>query len=403
MASRLEKAFEFEQRELPWFFIAILLFFAITVAAGDILIFGFQVSGLGWIGPLVFSLLMLGARRAKSAFPLLIWTPWIFVVVAYALLSSQENAWHRSLIMLTPLVVGRASGSYRLTEGQTRALIRALGAIVVIGLVAVLLKAAGDVFSAQRDVYAFPAESISAVFLFAVFAGLAAAGNRRLLPYAIFAAAIPVFTVNRAAIATCLYVVVFGFSAIRLKYRALLGIGGIVLALAAFQLESVQQKMFFSGEGTLADLSPSNPNLRTSGRQLVWDYLFERAIESPMFGHGANASEPEVENLTEGVIAHPHNDWLRIFFDYGLIGLGAFAFGLFSLLHRVLRAMKASVGMDKTLFAAAATSLVCFAIMMITDNVIVYTAYLTSPLFLFVGALIGRSQAQATGVTTTAR
>ena len=380
-----------EDTSLPWMHIGIVGSFMVTIAVGDVIVFGYQVSGLGWLVPLVLAALTLGARGIHSKFPLPTWIPWSVVLVVSAVVSTSENAVHRTLIMLTPIVVGVAAGSFDLTRGQMLALVRALKITVLVSVVAFVVKASADVLIIEREAYAFPAEAIAAVLMFAVFASMSVSGYPSLLPYALLAVAIPILSVNRGPIVAVVYVVCLGFIPIRLRYRIAIAAAGLILGIVAFHLEAVQAKMFFSGSGTLADLYPSNPDLRTSGRQMIWEYLFIRAVEAPWFGYGANASEQEVLQLTE-FISHPHNDWLRLFYDYGLVGVGAFLVGYLSLCVATVRAMRRTQGLDRTLFSAAGTALVAFGLLMITDNIILYTAYYTAPLMLIVGVLFGRQR-----------
>ena len=57
--------------------------------------------------------------------------------------------------------------------------------------------------------------------------------------------------------------------------------------------------MFYSGEGTIFDLTWDNPNLRTTGRKAIQEAMERRIADSPWFGHGANASEQFMLNWTE--------------------------------------------------------------------------------------------------------
>ena len=142
--------------------------------------------------------------------------------------------------------------------------------------------------------------------------------------FAVVAALVPLITVNRASVVALLYVLALGFFPLKLRMRIGILTASVVLGLVIFDLETVQSKMFFSGQGTLMDLVPGNADLRTSGRQIIWEHLLDLSFESPLFGHGANANEIVVDELTGGV-KHPHNDWLRIVFDYGFLGAVAFA------------------------------------------------------------------------------
>ena len=132
--------------------------------------------------------------------------------------------------------------------------------------------------------------------------------------------------------------------------------------------------MFFSGHGTLTDLRYGNVNFRTTGRSTMWDKMIPEIQEMPLLGHGANASEPFVSRLTGG-LTHPHNDWLRLLFDYGYIGTGVFGLCLLLQVLHAYRMAKRTVGKISILFFAAASSFISFFLFMFTDNIILYAAF----------------------------
>jgi O-antigen ligase len=66
-------------------------------------------------------------------------------------------------------------------------------------------------------------------------------------------------------------------------------------------------------------------SLRSSGRSLFWPVTFNHALEQPFFGWGPGSARILVaqsitnRNLTE---YYPHNEYLQVFHDLGLLGLG---------------------------------------------------------------------------------
>jgi O-antigen ligase len=88
----------------------------------------------------------------------------------------------------------------------------------------------------------------------------------------------------------------------------------------------------------------------TSGRALVWPVVFETAMEKPIAGHGRIAMYRSgiVTRLKSeyGITSfgHPHNAYLELFLDTGLIGLiivGAF---YWRMLRATLRKFTAPTG-----------------------------------------------------------
>lgn len=152
-----------------------------------------------------------------------------------------------------------------------------------------------------------------------------------------------------------------------------------------FYDSNVQQKMFFSGSGSLQDLSIDNPDFRTSGRLYLWKIILEKADERPWFGYGANASELLVERLTHGAITHPHNDYLRIRYDYGYVGFIIFFICIIMQMVHALKMAKITVGDTQILFYTGATAFIPFIAIMFTDNIILYAAFFGNLHFTILG------------------
>ncbi len=80
---------------------------------------GVQLSYLGWMVPLlgcgVVALRQLILRRV-NIFPLRLWMPWILWVVAYLPFADADNALQRSVMLLTPLVVGAGFSTLQIEE-----------------------------------------------------------------------------------------------------------------------------------------------------------------------------------------------------------------------------------------------------------------------------------------------
>ena len=145
-----------------------------------------------------------------------------------------------------------------------------------------------------------------------------------------------------------------------------------------------QEKMFYSGRGTLSELRLDNPDFATSGRSYMWDMMKPQIESEPLFGHGANASELFVSVLTGG-LAHPHNDWLRLLFDYGYLGTLIFAFCLLWQFFHALKRAKNTSGETRLLFYAGASSFLTFILFMFTDNIILYAAFFGNLQFTILG------------------
>jgi hypothetical protein len=86
----------------------------------------------------------------------------------------------------------------------------------------------------------------------------------------------------------------------------------------------------------------------------------ERSITETMFGSGAGSASALTELVSDGALSNPHNDWLKLAYDYGLIG--SLAISAF---------MAAIYSSSRTGIVLAATT----GTMMTTDNVTIYLYY----------------------------
>jgi O-antigen ligase len=138
-------------------------------------------------------------------------------------------------------------------------------------------------------------------------------------------------------------------------------------------------------------------DLSVSGRGAFWAATWASYLESPWIGHGAGSSERIVQRRLTDLQArnytHPHNDYLRLLHDYGVIGAGLWLLGLLALFRRTRRAWIRAAASGKSTAAyhmTAFLALLAVALAMITDNMIVYV-YTMAPLGLLVGTSLGLS------------
>ena len=154
--------------------------------------------------------------------------------------------------------------------------------------------------------------------------------------------------------------IVFGF----LRWRKILILGPILGILAILVIPGLQERVFqgFSGDsgdneeqiqrraamGAIDEEGRDRYSI-TSGRIVVWPMVFEKAMEKPIIGHG------QIAMTRTGIVArlhtelritsfgHPHNAYLQLFIDTGLVGLvivGMFYWRLFRNSVRAFREPK---------------------------------------------------------------
>jgi hypothetical protein len=122
----------------------------------------------------------------------------------------------------------------------------------------------------------------------------------------------------------------------------------------------------------------------------MWPLTWHSFLESPWIGKGAGSAGKLVFERT-GRLSHPHNDYLRILHDFGLVGLLLWALGFIILVRRTWRAWRhADVSGSQLahVHLAAFLALAVVGIDMITSNPIVYI-FIMGPLGVLVGSSLG--------------
>jgi O-antigen ligase len=238
----------------------------------------------------------------------------------------------------------------------------------------------------QYSASPFAPGAISALFFQSFFLArylIAGKSTIDLLLY-LSAVAIPAIAAHRGPLAASVALAVLALMPISLGRRVAIAVLGLVIGLAAFYSPKVQSKMFLSGKGALSDLRYDNPDLYMTGRKAMWDSLLEGCEEKPWFGHGGNADRTWL--LSRGFYLYlPHNDWLRVRFNYGWVGVALY---LATMIAQVAHGRRKLLVGDRKARALAAAGLSCFvpyAVVMFTDNVLIYCQFFTVPMMMLIG------------------
>jgi O-antigen ligase len=128
-------------------------------------------------------------------------------------------------------------------------------------------------------------------------------------------------------------------------------------------------------------LSVGGVNINAEGRTKVWSVLWSEAQDEILVGRGPGAASARSVAM-DPAFDHPHNDYLRIVYDFGLVGLGLlgwFVVRTTRLLRRARRRARDAIPPLAALYAGVAVLLV-----MATDNPLDYP-FVMIPL----GALLG--------------
>jgi O-antigen ligase len=173
-----------------------------------------------------------------------------------------------------------------------------------------------------------------------------------------------------------------------LQVVLLVGLAIVTFNLAVTHVEPLRDR-FFEGD---TKLQVGGAAINVAGRENYWQTAWDSYTESPWIGHGGGSAQELMSLSTAGQVTHPHNDYLRILHDYGAIGLGIWLLGYINLLWSTWKFwIMADRRRDPSapLYLTAFLSLLAVALVMITDNVMVYINVM-APLGILVGAALGR-------------
>lgn len=376
---------DYKRHQLPFLPALVMALTTISIAAGGFLIFGYSMRGYSWVLILLVSLAILLVSKEQMLFPLWIWIPWALLLGGYLFLFGYHaDALQRTVIILTPLVAAAAASKLSVGPKAVESFRRNYHWMAAAIMAIIVIRSGMLMTGTLPEFSGLAAESMTISLLAVFFAVDFARGNKRALFYWLAISIFPVITVSRSGIVATLLTLPLAVYPMKMKTRASLLGAVAVLAVLAFGAGSIQKEMFYSGKGRLTDLSLSNPDVNTSGRIYIWEVMKKEIGKNLWFGHGANANAEFIYRVI-GVRIHPHNDWARILFDYGLFGLLIFILSYGGLITHIMFRAADSEGEAKVLFYIAATTFIPFFLYMLADNIILYVSYYGNFQFMIIG------------------
>jgi O-antigen ligase len=384
---------EKDSKPLPFIVWVTLTATGSAIAGGKGLL-GFKVSGLAWFIPLFFSALIIFRALEKIRFPLKLWLPWILLLALYYV-KSEFTALHRTVQLMCPIVVGMAVSTCKVELDQLKNFIRLCKYFSILIVFIALFKTGLILTGKIPSVTGLAAQSMTAVLLCCLFAAGYSYGNRMDLFWWAMMAAVPIYAVTRISILSSSITLPFTLAPLSLRKRIVFI--GIILfvALILFYTPRMQRKMFYSGKGELTDIFKEDSSKRSrkgifkddfadSGRDYMWKLMWYRIRQKPWLGHGTGSGGTFIKKITGG-LAYPHNDWLLTMHDQGILGTVVFALCLILAMFHALFKAKTASGEARLLFFAGASSFIPFALIMLTDNIMVYSSYYGNLQFTILG------------------
>lgn len=382
-------------KRLPLVIQLVLMFMIVIFSMGGSIL-GFNLSGLAWVIPFALSLLILSRTMNRVTFPYVLWLPWTLLlftyltIVDYSLIDPRVIPAQRTLQLLSPLAVGMAVSTWRPNADDLRAFLATCRRLAWLILFIVGLKTGVLLTGVLPGATGLAAEAIAVTLLCTLFATshIITRSKNDLVLWALLAC-IPIIALTRSAIAVSLLTFPLSFAPLRMGRRIVALLLIVLAGVAVFNTERVQNKMFFSGKGSLQEISSGNSNFATSGRSFMFDRMSPVALEEPLTGHGTGMGETFIYQIT-GDLAYPHNDWLLTFYDYGLLGVIVYIVCILLMVGHALRQLRRRPDDNiHILLLTGAAGFIPFALMMTTDNVMVYASFFGNLHFTILGLAYG--------------
>lgn len=362
-----------KRAKLPFIIHVVLITTIVACVGGEF--FGFKIAGYSWAISLLVSVLLLARNPRGVSFPIKIWLPWIIIVIIYAIMAVEvPNAVRRSIMFLCPIIVGIAVSKNKINEQQVKVFLSLFKKYAFALCIIVLLKS-GLLVTGTLPSRTGLAPEVMTGSLFAAYLAIKyVLGERRLLIWWSILAALPVIAVTRMGVLANGLTLPLTFAPMNKAKRIVLLVLIGIVGLAVFYSPRFQEKMFYSGGGTLAEVRLDNPDFATMGRIAMWDLMQPKIEEKPYFGHGANANEGFILRIV-GFEGQPHNDWLRLLYDYGYVGMVIFGLCMLMQVYHALKMARRNSEEIRVLFYVGASSFIAYSLFMLSDNIILYAAF----------------------------
>ena len=346
----------------------------LSMASVVVMVFVWLSRGLGWYDGAGF------AQPGRAPVPLALTLFAVWAVVTIPLNPSSEGI--QNVTVYLGFVLGIAVTGRLCSSAATDRLLDQLHKVawfvglIYLGTVVVSGLGASSVYDAR-------AFALAGLVLLAV---AVARGQSKVLPVLLLLAV--VLSLSRTAALMSILMLAVGLavrSASRgraLRVLVLLSVG-VAGAWFAFTRFTPLRDRFEGGDQAF---SYGGTRLNVSGRADLWSFTLQDARHHWWFGGGPGSADQAVLNhfLT---VSHPHNDYLRLLHDFGVVGLVVFVLGFVTLMVRTWRLGRAT---GRAVHWAAFLALLGVAGTAFTDNVIVY-AFVMVPLGVLVGASLSES------------
>ncbi len=206
-----------------------------------------------------------------------------------------------------------------------------------------------------------------------------------------------IWTFRTSLLANVVMMSVFSVFLYKLRAVFVLAIIGILGVCAVFYIPSVKEKMFADGvEVSVADLQRGEVSMKminSNGRFAMWEDLTVRFYkDNELMGSGTGSVQGYMySNRVFGGLTVPHNDYVPLICDNGLIGLSFYILAYISMLFQCFiefnRRQNSTMIKYCAIIAASTTTAVLCS--MYTENTINYSVATFTPPIAFYGMMMG--------------
>ena len=182
------------------------------------------------------------------------------------------------------------------------------------------------------------------------------------------------------------------------KLKSLPVIAGIMLiaVVAVFTIPSLKEKMFKDSKNVSIEQFQqgeiSKDDIESNARFAMWEHLEIRFYDGKeLTGSGIGSVQNYMySNFVFGGLKVPHNDYVQILCDSGIVGVVLYLFVVLTvIIHSFIVYQKSSNIAIKLCAIVAGSSLAGVALTMYTDNVVNYSMATLSYPFGFYGMMLG--------------
>ncbi len=358
----------------------------ILAEMGEIEFAGFAFRGWAWVIVLVLSALYLipNRRRKSNGWSWLIWMPW-FLWMLEKTDFRNSTAVQRFFIFTTPVLALWVTQGFRhITFDMLRRSFRLLAA----GSIALYLLAAIQDASPLALVDWYSIAGIAMTFTFLAVDAMSGfvMNARKGLAFFMLYALILFITESRMPVLLLPLLFILGSRFRRPLLKPALSLLIVIGGLVLFYTDPVQENLFVRGYGSLADVFSFDPQVvDSSGRFNAWPQ-FIGGIENVWLGDGATASA-DFGEATFGRWTHPHNEYIRLIFDYGIVGVLFLAFPVVVLLWNLFRSRPDPVvdPQRRWFWSTCFFGIAAMLVLGISGNVLMYISYIGNILFASIG------------------